>query len=121
MGVSIGLPVNRMWNGGSDLQAGMEIYHWGYLRFWLIFGNQNDPLLGPQFHPPRVVSSRSHISMPMRSLDLYSDLALRYRSKVLPPILCAIGLALAERAARGKDSNSDDFGIMTPRGEAVAP
>ena len=52
MGVSIGLPMDRMWNCESDLQAGMEIYHWGYLRFWLILGNQNDPLLGPQFHPP---------------------------------------------------------------------
>ena len=35
--------------------------------------------------------------------------------------MCAIGLALAERAARGDDSNFGDFGIMTPRGESVAP
>ena len=41
-----------MWNSRSDLQAGSGVYHWGYLRFWLILGNQNDPLLGPQFHPP---------------------------------------------------------------------
>ena len=52
MEVSIGLPVGHMWNGRSDLQAGVEIYHWGYLPFWLNLGNQNDPLLGPQFHPP---------------------------------------------------------------------
>ena len=52
MGVSIGVRVNFMWNGGCDLQAGVEIYHWGYLRFWLILSSQNDPLLGPQFHPP---------------------------------------------------------------------
>ena len=52
MGVFIGLPVDRMWNGRSDLQAGVKICHWRYLQFWLTLGNQNDPLLGPQFHPP---------------------------------------------------------------------
>ena len=26
MGVFVGLPVDRVWNGGSDLQAGVEIY-----------------------------------------------------------------------------------------------
>ena len=52
MGVSVGLPVDRIWNGGSDLQAGVEIYHWEYPGFWLILNSQNDPLLGPQFHPP---------------------------------------------------------------------
>ena len=53
MGVSIILPVDCMWNGRADLQAGVEIYHWGYLRFWLILGNQNDPLfMGPNFTPP---------------------------------------------------------------------
>ena len=52
MGVSVGLPVDRIWNGGSDLQAGVEIYHWGYPGFWLILSSQNDPLSGPQFHPP---------------------------------------------------------------------
>ena len=53
MGVSVGLPVDRIWNGGSDLQAGVEIYHWGHPGFWLILSNQNDPLLGPQFRCPR--------------------------------------------------------------------
>ena len=52
MGVFFGLPVNRIWNGGSDLQAGRGIYHWGYPGFWLILSSQNDPLLGPQFLPP---------------------------------------------------------------------
>ena len=27
MGVSVGLQVDRVWNGGSDLQAGVEIYY----------------------------------------------------------------------------------------------
>ena len=40
-----------MRNARLDLQAGVEIYHWGSLKFWIILGNQNDPLLGPQFHP----------------------------------------------------------------------
>ena len=51
MAVCIQLPVDGMKNGGYDLQAGVEIYHWGYLQFWLTLGNQNDPLLGPKFHP----------------------------------------------------------------------
>ena len=52
MGVFVGLPVDLVWNGGSDRQAGVEIYHWGYPRIWLILSSQNDPLLGPQFPPP---------------------------------------------------------------------
>ena len=52
MGVSVGLPVDRVWNGESDLQAGVEIYYRGHLQFWLILSSQNDPLLGPQFQPP---------------------------------------------------------------------
>ena len=52
MRVFVGLPVDGKWNGGSDLQAGVEIYHSGYPRFWLILSSQNDPLLGTQFHPP---------------------------------------------------------------------
>ena len=47
MGVSVGLLGDRVWNGGSDLQAGVEIYHWGYPGFRLILRSQNDPLLGP--------------------------------------------------------------------------
>ena len=51
MGVFVGLPVDRIWNGRSDLQASVEIYHWGYTRVWLILSSQNDPLLGPQIQP----------------------------------------------------------------------
>ena len=59
--------------------------------------------------------------MPTGSPDLILSRALRGRSWVLPPILCAIGLASAERAARGNDSNFGNFGIMTQRGDSVAP
>ena len=52
MGVSVRHPVDRVWNGGSDLQAGVEIYYWEHPEFWLILSSQNDPLFGPQFHPP---------------------------------------------------------------------
>ena len=44
--------MDRIWNGRSDLQAGVEIYNWGYLRFWLILSSQNEPFLGPQFQAP---------------------------------------------------------------------
>ena len=53
MGVSIGLSVDRIWNGGSDLQAGVEIYYWEHPEFWLILSSQNDPLFwDPIFSPP---------------------------------------------------------------------
>ena len=55
MGVSVGLPVNHVWNGGSDLQAGVEIYYWEHPEFRLISSSQKDPILGPQF-PPSVWS-----------------------------------------------------------------
>ena len=80
MRVFFGLRVDRIWNGGSDVQAGVEIYHWGYPGFWLILSSQNDPLLGPPFHPPGVVNWRPHISLPTRSPNLISGCALRYRS-----------------------------------------
>ena len=32
MEVSVGLRVDRVWNGGSDLQAGVEIYYWEHPR-----------------------------------------------------------------------------------------
>ena len=52
----------------------ISILAWRYTigstpKFWLISSSQNDPLLGPEFHPPRVVNWRPHISMPMRGLD----------------------------------------------------
>ena len=67
MGVAVGLLVDYVWNGRSDLQAGVEIYYWEHPEFWLILSSQNDPLLGPQFHPCRVVNWRPHIFKPMRS------------------------------------------------------
>ena len=32
MGVFVRLLVDRVWNGGSDLQAGVEIYYWEHPR-----------------------------------------------------------------------------------------
>ena len=55
MGVIVGLPVNGVWNGGSNHQAGVEIYFWEHPKFWLFSSSQNDPILGPQF-PPSVWS-----------------------------------------------------------------
>ena len=43
------LPVDCVWHGGSNLQAGVEIYYWEHPEFWLISSSQNDPTLGPQF------------------------------------------------------------------------
>ena len=121
MGVSVGLQVDCVWNGRSDLQAGVEIYYQGHLRFWLILSSQNDPLLGPPISAPRVVNWRPHISLPTMSPDLISNSALRHRSNVLPPILCAMSLALAGRVTRGNDANFGDFGIMTPLEEPLVP
>ena len=52
MAVFVGLPVDGVQNDGSDLQSDVEIYYWEHPEFWLISSSQNDPLLGPQFHPP---------------------------------------------------------------------
>ena len=62
MAVSVGLPVDRVWNGGSDLQAGVEIHYREHTEFWLISSSQNDPILGPQF-PPSVWSIGGPISL----------------------------------------------------------
>ena len=62
MGVSVGLLMDHAWNGGSDLQAGVEIYYWEHTEFWLISGSQNDPILGPQF-PPSAWSIGGPISL----------------------------------------------------------
>ena len=32
MGHFVGLPVDRVWNGGSNLQTGTEIYYWEHPR-----------------------------------------------------------------------------------------
>ena len=58
----VGLPVDHVWNGRSDLQAGVEIYYWEHTEFWLISGSQNDPILGTQF-PPSVWSIGGPISL----------------------------------------------------------
>ena len=52
MGVSVGLLVDRIWNGGSDLQAGVEIYRRGYPEFGLILSSQMTPFWDPNFTPP---------------------------------------------------------------------
>ena len=62
MGVSVGLPVEGVWIGGSYLQDGVEIYYWEHTEFWLISSSQNDPILGPQF-PPSVWSIGGPISL----------------------------------------------------------
>ena len=80
MEVFVGLPVDGIWNGGSHLQAGVEIYHWGYPGFWLILSSQMTPFCDPNFTPPRVVNWRPHPSMPTRSPDLISSSALRHRA-----------------------------------------
>ena len=76
MGVSVGLLVDHVWNGGSDLQGGVEIYYWGHTKFWLISSSQNDPILGPLF-PFRVVNWRPHSSMPTWSPDPNQSCTLR--------------------------------------------
>ena len=49
-------------------------------KFWLISSSENDPLLGPQFHPPRVVHWQPHICMPTISPELIPNCTLRYNS-----------------------------------------
>ena len=121
MGVSVGLPVDRVSNGGSDLQAGGEIYYWEHPRILAHFEQPKWPPFGTPISPARVVNWRPHISMPTESPDPISSCTLRYRSEVLLLILCAIGLALAGRATRDSDANFGDFGIMTPLDEPVVP
>ena len=81
MGVFVGLLVDRVWNGGSHLQTGVEIYYWEHPKFWLISSSQNDPILGPQF-PPSVWSIGGPISLcPQRARTqfqvVHSDLSPR--------------------------------------------
>ena len=64
---------NLCWTPGEsrmDLWDPISKPAWRYTigstpKFWLISSSQNDPLLGPQFHPPRVVDWRPHISKSM--------------------------------------------------------
>ena len=76
--VSVQLPVNRVWNGRSDLRAGVEIYHWGYPGFWLILSSQNDPLLGPDSSPPCGQLAAPYLYAHLESNPIASR-ALRYR------------------------------------------
>ena len=90
MGVFVGLPVDRIWNGRSVLQAGVEIYHWGYPGFGLILSPENDPLLGPQFHP-HVWSIGGPMSLCPRGAGtkfqvLHSDIGLRFRLPSCEPL-----------------------------------
>ena len=52
MGVPVRLPVDGVWNGGSDLQAGVEIYYWEHPEFWLIRAAKMTPFWDPNFNPP---------------------------------------------------------------------
>ena len=53
MEVSVGLLVNREWNGGSDLQAGVEIYTIGSTpNFGSFRAAKMTPFWDPNFNPP---------------------------------------------------------------------
>ena len=93
----------------------------GAPRILAHFEQPKSPHFGTPISPFRVVNWRPHFSMPIRSPDPKLSCTLRYKSQVLPPTLCAIGVALAGRATRGNDANFGDFGIMTPLDEPVVP
>ena len=78
------------------------------------------PFWDPNFSP-HVWSIGGPISLCPQGAWTKFKCALRLRSWVPPPILCAIGLALARRATRENDANFGDFGIMTPLDEPVVP
>ena len=82
MEASVGLPVDLVWNGGSDLQAGGEIYYWEHPQnFGSFRAAKMIPFWDPNFTPPpRVVNWRPHFSLPTGSLDLISSCTLRYES-----------------------------------------
>ena len=52
MGVSVRLPVDSVWNGGSDLQTGVEIYYWEHTEFWLIQAAKMTQFWDPNFPLP---------------------------------------------------------------------
>ena len=82
MAVFVGLPVDRVWNGKSDLQASVEIYYWEHPQILAHFEQPKWPPFGTLISPPRVVNWRPHISN-----NLISSCALRCGSQVLSPIL----------------------------------
>ena len=88
MGVSIGLPLDYAWNGGSDLQAGVEMNYWEHPVFWLISSSQNDPLLGLQFQPT-VWSIGGPISLCPQG-EPGPDSKLYTQIKVLCPASCPV-------------------------------
>ena len=52
MGVYVGLLVDRVWNGRSDLQAGVEIYYWEQPKFGSFQAAKMTPFWDPNFNPP---------------------------------------------------------------------
>ena len=52
MAVNLKLLVVCVWNGGSDLQAGVEIYYWGYPRILAHFEQPRRPPFGTPISPP---------------------------------------------------------------------
>ena len=52
MGVSVGLLVDRVWNGRSDLQAGLEIYYWEHPNFGSFRAAKMTPFWDPNFPLP---------------------------------------------------------------------
>ena len=52
MGVSIGLRVDCVGDGGSDLQAGVEIYDWEHTEFGSFQAAKMTPFWDPNFPLP---------------------------------------------------------------------
>ena len=52
MGVSVGLPVDHVWNGGTDLQAGVEIHYSEHPRILAHFEQPKRPPFGTPISPP---------------------------------------------------------------------
>ena len=80
MGVFVGLLMDGVWNGGSDLQAGVEIYYWEHPRILAHFEQPKSPHFRTPISPLRVVNWRPHFSKPIGSPDLIPSCTLRYKS-----------------------------------------
>ena len=52
MAVIARLPVVGVWNGGSELQAGLEIYYWEHPNFGWFRAAKMTPFWDPNFTPP---------------------------------------------------------------------
>ena len=79
MGVSIGLPVDRVWDGGSDLQAGVKVR-------WQDYGPSHDT-----WEP--VSSFMPQIDTP------FMDYIRKHRTKLHVLDLAALTRAIAARGA----------------------